>query len=95
MRIKEDLMLRNIVGAWIVVPMGERLLEYNGMLKVNESGAFIWRLLQTDNSKEKIVEAMLEEYEIDEETATHEVDAFIKTLTDAYVLEGSNGSKAY
>jgi methyltransferase-like protein len=87
MIIKEDLMLRNILGTWIVVPMGERLQEFNGMIKVNESGAFIWKLLQTENTKDKIIEAMLEEYNVDEETAIMEVDIFIKTLTEANLLE--------
>jgi hypothetical protein len=87
MRIKEDLMLRNILGEWIVVPMGERLLEFNGMIKVNESGAFIWKFLEKGAEREEIIAAMLEEYEIDEAAAAAELDEFIETLSKAGVLE--------
>lgn len=87
MKIKEDLMLRNIVGEWIIVPMGERIPEFNGMVKLNESGAFIWRLLEGEITKEKIIAAMLKEYDVDEETAAMEFDAFFKTLADANMLE--------
>ncbi len=87
MKIKEDLMLRNIVGEWIVVPMGERLLEFNGMIKVNESGAFIWRLLEQEKSREEIITAMLDAYDIDERKAAVELDSFIKTLINSHVLE--------
>lgn len=87
MRIKEDLMLRNINEDWIVIPMGERLLEFNGMIKLNHSGSFIWKLLEMEKSKEEIIAAMLEEYDIDEETASREYDTFLKALIEANILE--------
>lgn len=89
MKIKEDLMLRNILGDWIVVPMGERLLEFNGMMKMNESGAFIWRQLEADHTREDIIAALLEEYDIDETTAAAEVDTFMGALKKADILEES------
>jgi hypothetical protein len=87
MKIKEDFMLRNICEDWIVIPMGERLLEFNGMMKLNQSGSFIWKLLEMEKSREDIISAMLEEYDIQEETATHEFDIFLQSLTDANILE--------
>lgn len=87
MKIKEDLMLRNINEDWIVVPMGERLKEFNGIMKTNQSGSFIWRLLEAKKSKEEIIAAMLEEYDINEETAILEYDAFIQVLKEANILE--------
>ncbi|MDD4296604.1 MAG: PqqD family protein [Ruminiclostridium sp.] len=87
MKIKEDLMIRNIMGEWIIVPMGERLIEFNGMIKVNESGAFIFKLLENDTTKEAIIDAMLKEYDINEQTATTELNEFIKVLADTGLLE--------
>lgn len=87
MKIKEDLVLRNIAGDWIVVPMGERLIEFNGMMKLNESGAFIWKLMENDISKEEIIAAMLNEYDMDKEMAKQALDEFITVLSDADILE--------
>ena len=87
MKIKEDLMIRNIMGEWIIVPMGERLTEFNGMMKVNESGAFIFKLLENYTTKKIIIDAMLKEYDIDEHTAATELNEFIKVLADAGILE--------
>lgn len=39
MKIKKDFMLREIVGTWIVVPLGERVVDFNGMVTLNETGA--------------------------------------------------------
>ena len=88
MKIKEDLMLRNICDEWVVVPMGARLQEFNGIMKLNESGAFIWKLLQQENKKEDIIRELLNEYDIDEKEATREVDDFIDMLSKKNVLEG-------
>lgn len=87
MKIKEDLMIRNINEDWIVIPMGERLKEFNGMIKTNQSGSFIWRLLEVQKSREEIIADMLEEYDINEETAIHEYDTFIQLLKEANILE--------
>jgi hypothetical protein len=87
MKIKEDFMLRNICEDWIVIPMGERLLDFNGMMKLNQSGSFIWKLLEMKRSREEIISAMLEEYDIPEETAAQEFDTFLQTLKEANILE--------
>jgi hypothetical protein len=87
MKIKEDLMLRNINEDWIVIPMGERLTEFNGMIKTNQSGSFIWKLLEAEKSREEIIAALLEEYDIDEKTAALEFDTFLHTLLKANILE--------
>lgn len=87
MRIKEDLMLRNIQGEWVVIPMGERLLEFNGIMKLNESGAFIWEQMKEGKPKEMIKKRMLEEYEVDEKTLDLKLDEFIDTLKEANILE--------
>jgi len=87
MKIKEDLMIRNIMGEWIIVPMGEKLTEFNGMIKVNDSGAFIFKLLENDTTKEAIIGAMLKEYDINEQTATTKLNEFIKVLADTGLLE--------
>ncbi len=87
MKIKQDLMLRNINEDWIIIPMGERLLEFNGMIKTNQSGSFIWRLLEKEKSREEIISALIEEYDIDKETGAKEFDTFFKTLIEANIME--------
>ena len=86
-RIKEDFMLRNINEDWIVIPMGERLLEFNGMMKLNQSGGFIWKLLEQNKSRADIIAAMLKEYDLDEETATRGFDTFLQALVESNILE--------
>lgn len=87
MKIKDDLMLRQIGDNWVVVPMGERLAEFNGMMKLNETGAFIWKLLETETTEDKILSAVLAEYDIDEENAIKEIELFLENLRESNLLE--------
>ena len=46
MRVKEGFVIREIAGSIVVVPTGDLLKEYRGMLTLNEAGKFIWELLE-------------------------------------------------
>ena len=57
------------------------------MITVNEIGAFLWNLLQEDVTKEDLVAKVLDEYEVDEETAREDIQEFLDTLVSGGILE--------
>ncbi len=77
MKVKEGFMLREIAGSWVVVPLGARVVEFNGLISLTETSAFIWRLLEQGHSTDEILKRVLSEYDIDEETARKDMDEFI------------------
>lgn len=87
MKVKEDFLLRKVAGCYVVVPVGKATVDFNGMLNLNETGAFLWEKLQNDITKEELVTALLEEYEITEDIASRDIDVYIKKLEDADLLE--------
>lgn len=42
MKIRHEYVMRQIAGETILVPVGKTPLEQNGLLALNESGAFLW-----------------------------------------------------
>ena len=48
MRINKEFVLREIAGDYILVPVGDTALEFNGLITLNEVGAFLWGKLQQD-----------------------------------------------
>ena len=42
MKIREGFLLRNVAGNNVVVPIGQATLDFNGMMSLNETGAFIF-----------------------------------------------------
>lgn len=86
MKIKENYMLRKVADCYVVVPIGAAVAEFNGMINLNEVGAFLWRQLETETTPDKVLAAMLEEYEVDETVAKADLDKFIKELEDANLI---------
>jgi len=86
MKIKDGFMLREVAEQWVVIPLGERVVEFNGLISLNESGAFLWRLLQQEASEEDLVQALLAEYDIDEDAARADVREFIRDISQRSLL---------
>lgn len=88
MKIKEGFILRQIAGEDIVVPIGNNIADFNGVIRLNESAAFLWRELQSEISKNDLVNKLKSEYEIGEELAAKDVEDFVKILEENNALEG-------
>jgi hypothetical protein len=82
MKLKDGFMLREIAGTWIVVPIGQRVVEFNGLMTLSESGALLWKKLESGADKEELVEAVLAEYDIDRDTAEGDVVEFITEISE-------------
>ncbi len=87
MQIKKDMMLREIAGENILVPNGNTVLDLNGLFIVTETGAFIWKNLSYVKTEEEILEKMLEEYEVDRETAQSDISDFLQKLRDFDIID--------
>ncbi len=87
MKIRDGFMLREVAGQWVVVPLGERVVEFNGIMTLSESGALLWKVLEKDVLEEELVQAVLKEYSIDAETAKKDVQEFIGTIRKKDLLE--------
>ena len=81
MKIKDGFVLRQVAGQTVVLP-ADSALDLNMMITLNETGAFLWERLQNDTDEAALVAALLEEYDVDEETAKQSVQAFVKKLSD-------------
>ena len=90
MRIEKEFILREIAGDYVIVPTGKTALEFNGLITVNELGAFIWKKMQQDISEDNLVSAILDEYEVKEETARNDVKEFLSKLEEYNILKEQN-----
>ena len=86
MKIKEGFILREVAGSYLVVAVGARVKDFNGMVNLNETGAFLWKLLEKGAEKEEMTEALLKEYDVQKEVAAADVNAFTTKLAEAGLL---------
>lgn len=87
MKIKDDFALRKVADSYVVVPVNSLTLDFNGVINLNETGAFLFEQLQKGIEKEELVEKMLDEYDVTREKASADIDLFINKLEDADVFE--------
>ena len=62
----------------IAVPVGNRSGEFHGVIKLNETAAFIFNLLAEEITEEQIVNAMSKEYRVSLETLKKDVHSYLK-----------------
>lgn len=86
MRIKKDFVLREIAGDYIVIPTGQTVLEFNGLITMNDVGVSLWKLLQEEVTMDDLVAGILEEYDVEEEVAREDIQEFLDTLTEGGIL---------
>lgn len=87
MKIKKGFTIRNIAGSNIVVPVGNAERIFNGMITLNESGAFFWNALLKDTTVDEVVKKVTSEYDVDEERAKADVEKFIEQLRENNLIE--------
>ncbi len=46
MKIKDDFVLRKVADSYVVVPVNSLTLDFNGVMNLNETGAFLFEALQ-------------------------------------------------
>lgn len=79
MKIKDGYILRVVAKQNVVLPaIGD--LDLDRMLTLNATGKFLWERLEKGAEKDDLVAAMLDHYEIDENTARTCVDNFVRNL---------------
>ncbi|MBQ8614651.1 MAG: PqqD family protein [Ruminiclostridium sp.] len=86
MKIKNGFLLRQVGSQNIVVAVGDESRDFNGIIRLNETGRFLWEKLQTETTESALTGAMLLEYDIDGATAETDVADFIATLREAKLL---------
>lgn len=89
-KIKEGFLLRKVAGDHVVVPVGEAGKVFHGMIRLNDTGAFLWEQCRKETTKEQVLQAMAEKYEVDESVAADDLDRFLQQLRNAEILEETN-----
>lgn len=79
MKIKDGFMLRTVSGQTVVLPVSGDL-DLNMMIKLNDTGRFLWEKLQKDTTVDELVGEVLKNYDIDEAAARDYIVKFVEGL---------------
>ena len=87
MKIKNGFMLRKVGAQNVVVAVGEASRSFNGIIRLNDSGRYLWEKLQNEITEQQLLSDMLNDYDIDESTAKADIARFVESLKGAGLLE--------
>lgn len=84
MKAKKGFLLRRLGDEYMVVAIGEASKNFNGMIRMNETGAFYWKELEKGATEDELVAKTQERFpDVDADTARQDVHAFLQVIAVA------------
>ena len=80
MKLKEGFITYQIQNTQMMVAAGEAAKHFHGLVRSNETAAFIVDCLKSETTEEIIVDKLLKEYDVSREVATRDVHAVLEKL---------------
>ena len=90
MHVISSFFIREIAGERIAVPAGAAAARFSGIISLNETGAFLLAALSAEQTEDSLLAAMLDELDIDADTARADIAAFLASLRSLGLLEGAD-----
>lgn len=81
LKTKKGFILRRMGSEYMVVAVGAAAAKFNGMIQMNETGAFFWKELEQGITEAALVAKMLNRFEgLDEATARTDLREFLSSI---------------
>ena len=89
MKLKDQLILREVAGQYVIVPTGKRVREVTSIVYISASAAYLWEYMKDHEfTKEDLVARIMDHYTgVTEEKAAEDIDKFLKILADNNILD--------
>jgi 5'(3')-deoxyribonucleotidase len=79
---------RKTGNEYVLVPISNNIADMNSVYTLNETGAFIWELIDGKREVEEIISELTKEYDIDVSTARADVMDFVEKMNKYLMIKG-------
>lgn len=80
MKIDKNFILREIADTWVVIPTATQTVDFNRLLHLSDSAAFLWRQMECEISREELLQKFIDEYDLSKEQAEADLEEFLNEL---------------
>lgn len=87
MRFKDGILLNEINGDFYLVDSGISGKRFNGMIRLNETGAFVAEKLKNETTENEIADAMCAVYDVTRERAVEGIRRAVASFRDTGLIE--------
>jgi hypothetical protein len=81
-----NIVTRKTGNEYVLVPIANNIADMNSVYTLNETGAFIWELIDSKNNVEEIIKRVTEEYDIGYESASEDVFSFFNNMSNYLII---------
>ena len=81
-----NIVTRKTGNEYVLVPVANNIADMNSVYTLNETGAFIWELIDGRKNIEEIIKSLTEEYDIGYESASEDVLSFINNMSNYLII---------
>lgn len=81
-----SIVTRKTGNEYVLVPVSNNIADMNSIYTLNETGAFIWELIDGKKCVGDLIDALTDEYEIDRETATSDIFSLIENMSKYLII---------
>lgn len=81
-----NIVTRKTGSEYVLVPVANDIADMNSVYTLNETGAFIWELIDGKRNIDEIIGAVTLEYDINYESAREDVQSFLKNMSKYLII---------
>ena len=82
-----NFVLRKIAEESFLIPIGDASTQFNGMITLNTTSAFIWRALENAKTEEQLIAEILEIYDSSEDQVKTDINEFLTQLKSLQMVK--------
>ena len=89
MKLKDGLLLRQVAGQYVIVPIGERVREVTGVHYLTKGAAWLWDQMEGKEFEEKDLVDLAEEHftEVTRKKLKQDIHTLLKNMGDNNLLD--------
>ncbi len=87
MKLKQDYILAEVAGEYVAVATNSNLDSERKIIRMNDTGKLIWDGIANGKDERAIVSDLMDQYEVDEQTAAKSVARILQQMIDAGIVE--------
>jgi len=87
MKLRGEFLVRQVMDHIVAVPVGQTLLQMNGMIMLNDVSKVIWDCLGQETNLEDIVTTLTDQFAVSEQEARADIMDFLDKLRTMQLLD--------
>ncbi|MCD7809256.1 MAG: PqqD family protein, partial [Erysipelotrichaceae bacterium] len=87
MKKNKEFIMRQIADEYILVPTGNTTEDFNGIISMSQTGAYIYEHIEECSSFDELVKKMLDLYDVDEEILVSDINEFLNKMLQLEIIK--------